>query len=86
MRFVLWTVTLLAALAGLGVLADGGYPHWPHPLAAMGWGLMTLGFLACPVMWSGEGAIAGSLALSGKTRLMLVLAMLLAAPLVLRIV
>lgn len=86
MRFALWIVTILASLAGLGVLADGGFPHWPHPLAVIGWGLMALGLLACPVLWSGEHAIAGSLAIGGRARFMLVLAMLLATPLVLRVV
>jgi hypothetical protein len=86
MRFALWIVTILASLAGLGVLADGGFPQWPHPIAILGWGLIALGALTCPVLWSGKAPIAGPFALRGKTRLMLVLAMLLATPLMLPVI
>jgi hypothetical protein len=80
MRLVMWILTIAFALAGLALWVDGGFVG-AHEVAR---GLGLLAFLSCPFLWARpDGLVPDAIALPGKSRLMLGLALLLAAPLVL---
>lgn len=80
MRLLMWLTTILFALAGLALRAQP-----PLPGAAMlGAGAFLLAGLACPLLWARpSGLVPDALAIPGKRRLLLALALILAAPLIL---
>lgn len=79
MRMIAWLLTLVFGLAGLALREQGGVP-FAHPL---GTGLLALCALACPLLWRRDGGLLGWLGATGKDRLMLGLALVLATPLIL---
>lgn len=80
MRPLLWSLTIVLALAGLALWASGGFAGARD--VARGLGLLAL--LACPFLWTRpDGLVPDGLALPGRRRLLLGLALLLAAPLIL---
>ena len=86
MRLIMWIVTIAFALAGLALRADHG--AWLGPAAYLGdWisrGFFILAFLACPFLWARSyGFMPRALQIPGKQRLMLGLALVIAAPLIL---
>jgi hypothetical protein len=83
MRLLLWLLTIAFALGGLAVRADHGFAG----AELVGRGCLILALFACPLLWARPGGLladmTGGLIFTGKDRLMLALAMLLAAPLIL---
>ena len=80
MRLLMWTLTIAFALTGLSLWADGGFVG-AHDVAR---GLGLFAVLSCPFFWSRpDGLVPDPIAISGKSRLMLCLALLLATPLML---
>jgi hypothetical protein len=80
MRLIMWILTVLFALAGLALRADGGFVG----AARVAQGLLIIAVLACPLLWARpHGLVPDALAFPGKSRLMLALALLLSTPLTL---
>lgn len=80
MRLVMWILTIAFALTGLSLWVDGGFVG-AHEVAR---GLAFLAILACPFLWARPtGLVPDEIAVPGKSRLMLGLALILAAPLIL---
>jgi hypothetical protein len=79
MRLIAWLLTIALALAGLALRVQGGIP-FATPLGAT---LLLLAGLACPLLWNKSTGILVSLGVSGKDRLMLSLALVVAMPLIL---
>jgi hypothetical protein len=87
MRLVMWTLTILFALAGLALRADrgfgvasafDGYAPW------IGQGLFIFAILACPFLWAPRYQfVPRAIAPRGMQRLMLALALVIATPLIL---
>ena len=86
MRLIMWILTIAFALMGLALRADEG--AWLGDYAYLGMlfvkGLFVLAALACPFLWARSyGFIPRALQISGKERLMMGLALILAIPLIL---
>jgi hypothetical protein len=87
MRLVMWIFTILFALAGLALRDDQGFGvpsdySFYAPLVAQG--LFVLAVLACPFFWAPRyQLVPRALALSGKQRLFLAFALIIATPLLL---
>lgn len=80
MRLLMWSLTIAFALAGLALWVDGGFPGTEAVAGVLG----LLALLACPFFWARpDGLVPDEMALPGKRRLMLGLALLLASPLIL---
>jgi hypothetical protein len=80
MRMIMWLLTIAFALSGLSLWVDGGFPG-AQDVAR---GLAVLAILACPFFWAQPtGLVPEPIAIGGKRRLMLGLALILAAPLLL---
>ena len=80
MRLLMWLLTILFALGGVTLRVDGGFIG----AGRVGLGLLLLAFLSCPFLWApSTGLVPDELALPGKRRLMLALALILASPLLL---
>lgn len=80
MRFLMWIFTIAFALAGITVRAAGGF----YPDRPVEKGLFLLAFLACPFLWARpDGFMPDALAVPGKHRFALALALILSAPLIL---
>jgi len=80
MRLILWLLTISFALTGLSLWVDGGFAGARE--VARGLGIAAV--LACPLLWGRPaGLVPDMLVVPGKMRLMAVLAMIFAIPLVL---
>ncbi|MCW2395691.1 MULTISPECIES: hypothetical protein [unclassified Sphingobium] len=80
MRLLMWVLTLGFAFGAMGLWLDGAFLG--ARLVALGLG--ALAFLACPFLWARpDGLVPDELAVPGKARLMLALALLFCAPLLL---
>lgn len=79
MRLLMWILTIAFALAGLGLSVDSGFAG--ARMAATGLGLLAL--LSCPFLWAPDGLVPEAIVVPGRQRLMLGLALLVAAPLIL---
>ena len=79
MRLIAWLLTIAFGLAGLAFRAQGGIPH----AFVAGTALLVLAFLSCPMLWRKDGGLLAGLGVGVKDRLLLALAMLIAAPLIL---
>ncbi len=79
MRLLMWILTIAFALAGLGLWATGGFAG--AQITARCLGFMAL--LSCPFIWAPGGLVPDAIAMPGKQRLMLGLALLVATPLIL---
>lgn len=79
MRLIAWLFTLGFGLAGIAFREQGGIAF----AFEVGTGLLILAFLACPVLWRRDGGLLSWLGATRKDRIMLALALLLAAPLML---
>ena len=83
MRLLLWIVTIGFALGGLALCVDHGFAG----ATQAGRGCLLIALLSCPLLWARErgvfAAMADGLILTGRDRLMLCVALLLAAPLLL---
>jgi len=80
MRLLMWILTIAFALSALTLWVEG------HFLGALdlGRGLAFLALLSCPFFWARpDGLVPDALAVGGKRRLMLGLALVLATPLLL---
>lgn len=87
MKLLSWTFTILFALAGLALRADRMFAI---PTAFSGFapivakGCFVLAILACPFLWARpDGLMPDALAIPGKNRLMMALALIIATPLIL---
>jgi hypothetical protein len=77
---ILWLFTIAFALAGLSLWVDGGFAGARNVAR----GLALAAVLACPLLWARPtGLVPGPLMVPGRSRFMLLLAMILAAPLLL---
>ncbi|MBN8831329.1 MAG: hypothetical protein J0G94_12080 [Sphingomonadales bacterium] len=77
---ILWLFTIAFALTGLSLWVDGGFAGARE--VARGLGIAA--FLACPLLWARPGGLVPDpLLVPGKSRFMLLLAMVLAGPLLL---
>jgi len=86
MRPIMWTLTIIFALAGLSLRADHG--SWFAPYVYLGdyfmKGSFILAVLSCPFLWARSyGFMPRGLLVPGKERMMLALALVLAVPLIL---
>jgi drug/metabolite transporter (DMT)-like permease len=80
MRLIMWLFTIAFALAGLSLWVDGGFAGARD--VARGLGFLAL--LSCPFFWARPaGLVPDALAVGGKRRFMLGLALILATPLLL---
>jgi len=80
MRLLMWGFTIILAFAGLGLWMEGGFIG----AGVVALALCVLALLACPFLWSRPGGLVpDELAMRGRTRLMLALALIFAAPLLL---
>lgn len=80
MRLILWILTIAFALTGLSLWVDGGFVGARD--VARGLGLLAV--LACPFLWAQpDGLVPAPLAVPGKPRFMLGLALILSTPLTL---
>ena len=80
MRLVMWILTIAFALTGLSLWVDGGFVG----AREVARGLAFLAILACPFLWARPtGLVPDEIVVPGKSRLMLGLALILAAPLIL---
>lgn len=80
MRLTMWILTVMFALAGLAVWGD----HSLLGADRLAQGLFALALLACPFVWARTcGLLPETLVIPGKTRLMMALTVLVAAPLLL---
>jgi len=80
MRALMWLLTIILALAGLALRVQS------HVIGAvaLGTGALVLALLACPLLWARpNGLVPDALAIPGKRRLLLALALILSAPLTL---
>lgn len=88
MKLLSWTLTILFALAGLALRDDGGqgFVAMSGSLSlVLAKGCFLLAFLACPFIWARpDGLAPDALAIPGKNRFMMGLALVIAAPLILR--
>jgi len=76
----MWLLTIAFALTGLSLWAGGGFVG-AHDVAR---GFVFLAILACPFIWAQPtGLVPGPIAIPGRNRLMLALALIVAAPLLL---
>jgi hypothetical protein len=76
----MWLLTIGFALASLSLWTDGGFAGADRVAR----GLALLAILACPLLWARPaGLVPRALAVPGKHRLLLALALVLAAPLLL---
>jgi hypothetical protein len=86
MRLIMWIITIALALTGLALRADHG--AWLGGAAYLGeWlsrGCFILAVLACPFLWTRSyGLVPRPLQVPGRHRMMLALALIVAAPLIL---
>ncbi len=86
MRPIMWTLTIIFALAGLALRADDG--SWFAPYVYLGdyfaKGCFILAVLCCPFLWARSyGLMPRGLQVPGRERMMLALALVLAVPLIL---
>jgi len=80
MRLLMWTLTIGFALAGLALRLQ---PHFAGAIP-LGTAALLLAGLACPFLWARpDGVAPDALAIPGRRRLLLALALILAAPLAL---
>lgn len=80
MRLLSWLLTIACGLGALSVHSAGGFAG----AREVALGLAALALLACPLIWAREGGLLPEpLAIPGRHRLMLGLALLLAAPVLL---
>ena len=80
MRLLAWIMTVAFALAGVALREQGGFAlaSW------VGQGCLILATLACPLLWQQPaGLIPALITVGGRSRLMLGLALVFAAPLLL---
>jgi len=82
MRMIAWLLTIVSGLAGLALRVQGGMPF----AFEIGTGLLMLGGLACPFFWAKDSGLLAWLGATPRERLMLGLALILAAPLILPLV
>lgn len=84
MRIFLWILTIAFALAGLSLRADGSFVSGTAFGYMAPWlmkGCFILAILACPFLWARpDGLVPGPLAIPGKHRFMLALALIIGAP------
>jgi hypothetical protein len=87
MRLIMWIIAILSALAGLALRADGGFGVAAPANVYAPWiaqGLFIVAILACPFLWAPRyQLVPRALAPTGKQRFLLVLALILATPLLL---
>lgn len=86
MRLIMWIVTIIFALAGLALRADGASLFAPYSYLAVYFfkGCFLIAALACPFLWARSyGLVPRALQMPGKERLMVALAAILAIPLIL---
>lgn len=77
---IAWLLTIIFALTGISLWVDGGFVGARE--VARGCGLIAL--LACPFIWARpSGLVPDELAVPGKSRFLLALALILATPLLL---
>ncbi|MBU0557211.1 MAG: hypothetical protein KKD64_10230 [Alphaproteobacteria bacterium] len=80
MRLLMWALTLGFAFGAMGLWLDSPF----YGARSIALGLASLAFLACPFLWARpDGLVPDELAVPGKARLMLALALVFAAPLLL---
>jgi len=80
MRLLMWLSTILFALAGLALRAQPPFAG----AVLVGTLALLLAGLACPLLWARPlGLVPDALVIPGKRRLLLALALILAAPLIL---
>lgn len=79
MRMIAWLLTIGFALAGIAFREQGGIPF----AFLAGTALLALAGLACPFFWAKDTGLFAWTGVTGKDRLMLSLALLIAAPLML---
>ncbi|WP_443969695.1 hypothetical protein [Sphingobium sp. CR28] len=83
MRMLLWILTVGFALGGLALCADQGFAG----ATRAGQGCLLIAALSCPLLWAKEGGVLAGmtrgLIFTGRDRLLLSTALLLAAPVIL---
>ena len=84
MRLIMWTLTIVFALAGLALRADQGALFAPYVYLGDYFmkGSFVLAVLCCPFLWARSyGIMPRGLQVPGKERMMMALALILAVPL-----
>ena len=80
MSLIAWILTIAFGFGGLGLWIDGGFVGAKTSSVV----LCVIALLACPFLWARPGGLVpDELAPAAKVRLMLVLALVLATPLML---
>ena len=80
MRLIMWILTIAFALTGLSLWVGGGFVGAQDVARGCGW----LALLACPFLWAQPtGLVPAPIAIGGRRRLMMGLALIMAAPLLL---
>ncbi len=86
MRLLSWTLTIVFALAGLALRADGGWLGLTDPrlVDSLATGCFLFALLTCPFLWArAYGLMPRPLQVPAKERMLMGLALVLAAPLLL---
>jgi hypothetical protein len=84
MRLIMWIVTIIFALAGLALRADGASLFAPYSYLAVYFfkGCFLIAALACPFLWARSyGLVPRALQMPGKERLLMALALRWRSPL-----